>query len=47
MHLATTPSREVAWSLKSASSEGGVGCTLRVGIRPECPEDYLRELTVR
>ena len=49
-HLATTPSKEVAQTLESASSEGRLNgdplaALLRVRTRPECPADNLRELT--
>ena len=50
--LTTTPSREVAQVLASATSEWGLGreawaasSVLRVRTGPECSEDNLRELT--
>ena len=48
--LTTTPSREVAQTLTSATSKRGLNreaqaSLLRVRTRPECPEDNLRELT--
>ena len=50
MCLTTTPSREVAQMLASATSKWGLNrevlaALLRVRTRPECPEDNLRELT--
>ena len=49
--LTATPSREVAQTLASATSEQGLDrgawvalSVLRVRTRPECPEDNLREL---
>ena len=50
MCLTTTPSREVAQMLASATSKRGLNrkaraALLRVRTRPECPEDNLRELT--
>jgi len=44
-----TPSREVAQRLPSTTSKWELnsdawGVLLRVGIRPKCPEDNLREL---
>ena len=50
MHLTTTPSREVAQMLVSATSEWELNrearaALLRVRTGPECPEDNLRELT--
>ena len=50
--LTATASREVAQTLRSATSEQGLGkeaqaasSGLRVRTRPECPEDSLKELT--
>ena len=45
-----TPSREVAQTLSSATSEQGLNrkvwaALLRIRTRPECPEGNLRELT--
>ena len=50
MHLAATPSGEVAQMLASATSKRGLNreawaALLRVRTGPECPEDNLRELT--
>ena len=49
MRLTTTPSREVAQMLTSATSKQGLNREthglLRVRTRPEYPEDNLRELT--
>ena len=50
MCLTTTPSGEVAQMLASATSKQGLNkevwaALLRIRIRPECPEDNLRELT--
>ena len=50
MCLMATPSREVAQTLASATSKQGLNkevwaALLRIRIRPECPEDNLRELT--
>ena len=41
--LTTTPSREVAQTLVSATSKQGLDREVRTGS--ECPEDNLRELT--
>ena len=50
MCLTTTPSREVAQMLASATSKLRLNrkawaALLRVRTRPECPENNLRELT--
>ena len=50
MHLAATPSGEVAQMLASATSKRGLNkevraALLRVRTGPECPEGNLRELT--
>ena len=51
MHLTTIASRVVAQMLTSATSHRldretwAASSVLRVRTRPECPEDYLRELT--
>ena len=50
MCLTTTPSREAAQMLSSATSKRGLNrealaALLQVRTRPECPEDNLRELT--
>ena len=50
MCLTTTPSREVAQMLASATSKWGLNREARAALlmertRPECPEDNLRELT--
>ena len=52
MRLTATPSGEVAQMLASATSKQGLNreawaALLRVRTRSECPEDNLRELTVR
>ena len=49
MHLTATP-REAAQRVASATSKWGLNrevqaALLKVRIRPECPEDNLRELT--
>ena len=41
--LTTTPSREVAQTLVSTTSEQGLDREIRTGS--ECPEDNLKELT--
>ena len=51
MCLMATPSGEAAQTLTSATSKRGLdrevqGALLRVRTRPECPEGYLRELTL-
>ena len=43
MRLTATASREVAQTLRFATSKWGL--LLRVRTGPECPEDNLRELT--
>ena len=48
--LATTPSREVGWTLAFPTNKWGRdreerATLLRVRTRPECPEENLRELT--
>ena len=49
MRLTTTPSRDLAQTLLSATSERGldreVQAAFRVRTGPECPEDTLRELS--
>ena len=52
MRLIATPSGEVAQTLASATSKQGLNreawaALLRVRTGSECPEDNLRELTVR
>ena len=42
-YLTTTPSREVAQTLVSTTSEQGLDREIRTGS--ECPEDNLKELT--
>ena len=49
-HLTTTPSRELAQTLTSATSKWGLNreaqaTLLRIRTGPECPEGNLRELT--
>ena len=49
MCLMATPSREVAQTLTSTTSKWGLNreawaALLRLGTRPECPEDNLRRL---
>ena len=48
MRLTTTPSREVAQMLATATSKRGLNrearaALFRVRTRPECPEDNMRE----
>ena len=50
MDLTTTPSRELAQTLTSATSKWGLNrearaTLLRIRTGPECPKDNLRELT--
>ena len=50
MHLTATPRGEAAQRVASATSKRGLNrevqaALLQVRIRPECPEDNLRELT--